>query len=85
MSRERRAAARARNGRAAFRGALCAAGRGACGGAAGAGAARALPPRRASTRARRGWSRRSARKSGGLGGIEDFLREYSLSTRRASP
>ena len=31
--------------------------------------------------ARRGWSRRSGRKSGGLGGIEDFLREYSLSTR----
>ena len=32
-------------------------------------------------RARRGWSRRSGRESGGLGGIEDFLREYSLSTK----
>ena len=39
------------------------------------------PPRRASTRARRASSRRSARAAGGLGGIEDFLREYSLSTK----
>ena len=44
-------------------------------------AARRPPPRRASTPAPRGWSRRSGRKSGGLGGIEDFLRDYSLSTR----
>ena len=29
----------------------------------------------------RAWSRRSARHAGGLGGIEDFLREYSLSTK----
>ncbi len=48
---------------------------------AGRGAAREPPPKRASTRAPRGWSRRSAPQTGGLGGIEDFLHAYSLSTK----
>ena len=38
-------------------------------------------PSAASMRAPAGWSRRSAPSAGGLGGIEDFLHAYSLSTR----
>ena len=39
------------------------------------------PPRAASTRERAGWSRRSAPRATGFGGIEDFLHAYSLSTK----
>ena len=67
---------------AGLRRALCAAGRGAC-------ARRCWPrrrarrrPRRASTPAPRRLVEAIRAQSGGLGGIEDFLHAYSLSTKR---